>query len=153
MPSHPTVKKHMTEECLRDLYRKEKSGHVRTRLLAVIHLYEGKSTPEVGKINGVSSRTVRRWLKMWNDGGYGNMSPRFSGGPEPLLSPEQWEETVSFTENRGMDIKDVITHIEEKYGIRYSYSGIWKQIRGKYRVPYGKPFKKTAGVRRMRNSF
>ncbi|MGE0083429.1 MAG: transposase [Desulfococcaceae bacterium] len=151
MPSHPTVKKHMAGECLRELYRKEKSGHVRTRLLAVIHLYEGKSTPEVWKITGVSSRAVRRWLKMWNDGGYGNMFRRFSGGPEPLPAPEQWEETVIFTENRGMDIKDVMKHIGEKYGI--SYSGIRKQICGKYRVPYGKPFKKTADVRRMRNPF
>lgn len=58
------------KDALEQLYRTESIGRLKERLLAIIFLYEGKSTKEVSALVKRSQNTVRNWRRRWNDGGY-----------------------------------------------------------------------------------
>ena len=59
-------------------YRKEKDSTIKERLLAILLLYDGKSIYEVAKIIRRSERTIKEWLKRWNERGYEGILPKVS---------------------------------------------------------------------------
>jgi len=125
---------------LNEKYKVEKDPRVKERLLALIHLYEGKNVKEVSAIVKRSIRTVERWISAWNKNGYDGLIPKFTGGPKPRLSDDEWNKIVKEIEGRGMTIKDVVVYVKDTRGIHYTYAGVWKVLRRKKRVPYGKGY-------------
>jgi len=133
--------RHLPLDELRVMYRKEKNSRVKERLLAVLHLYEGKMVKEVSKMVERSERTVERWLAEWNEKGYDGLTPRFTGGPKPKLPDSEWNKIIEEIEGRGMTLKDVAVYVKDTRGVSYGYKGVWEALRRKRHVPYGKAFK------------
>lgn len=126
---------------LKGRYRGERNSRVKERLLAILHLHEGRTIGEVSKIVKRSYRSIERWLKGWNEDGYEGLTPRFTGGPKPKLDDGEWDRIVSEIENRGMTLKDVAVYVKDTRGVSYGYKGVWEVLRRKRRVPYGKAYK------------
>ncbi len=126
---------------LSDKYRNEKDPRVKERLLALIHLYEGKTVKEVSTIVKRSIRTVERWVSAWNKSGYEGLAPQFTGGPKPKLSVDEWDKIVKEIKEKGMTIKDVTVYVNDTRGVHYGYKGVWEVLRRKRHVPYGKAYK------------
>jgi len=59
MPRKPRVVKHIPKEELEEKYRKEKNSVVKERLLAILHLYDGKNIYEVAEILRKCERTIK----------------------------------------------------------------------------------------------
>ncbi|MDG6927038.1 MAG: helix-turn-helix domain-containing protein [Nitrososphaerota archaeon] len=90
---------------LNERYRTEKDPRVKERLLALIHLYEGKTVIEASRIIKRSVRTVERWISSWNENGYEGLEPSFTGGPKPKLTDSEWDEIVKEIENKGSKLR------------------------------------------------
>jgi len=129
---------------LRGRYRNEKNSRVKERLLAILHLYEGKMVKDVSKIVKRSERSIERWVAEWNGSGYEGLTPRFTGGPKPKLEESEWDKIVKEIENKGMTLKEVQVYVKDTRGVSYGYKGIWEALRRKRHVPYGKAYKMNA---------
>jgi putative transposase len=140
MPKKPEVIKHVTREELEDMYKREKNSRIKERLLAILHLYEGKNIPEVSKIIKRSESSIKRWLKRWNKEGYNGLIPELKGGPIPKLPDSEWDKILKEIEEKGMTIKDVKIYIKTTRGVEYSYNMVWHVLRKKKKVRYGKPY-------------
>ena len=70
---------------LRGRYRSEKDSKVKERLLAILHLHEGKMVKDFSDIVERSARSMERWSMGWNEKGYEGLTPRFTGRPNPKL--------------------------------------------------------------------
>ena len=128
---------------LRGRYRNEKNPRVKERLLAILHLYEGKMVKEVSKIIKRSARSIERWVREWNEHGYDGLMPHFTGGPKPKLPASEWDKIVKEIENKGMTLRDVAVYVKDTRGIHYAYKGVWEALRRKRHIPYGKPYKRN----------
>lgn len=144
MPKKPKVVKHLTREELEEKYKSEKNSMVKERLLALLHLYEGKGIPEVSRITKRSKSSIRRWLKKWNEKGYEGLIPKLTGGPKPRLSDSEWDKVLEEIEGEGLTIKDVKVYVKTTRGVEYSYSMVWHILREKKKVKYGKPYPRNS---------
>jgi len=135
-----TIIKHVDREELERMYREEKDARIKERLLAIIHIYDGKSISDTASIVKRSTSSVKRWLYAWNREAYNGLIPRFTGGPKPRMSYDEWDKVVKEIEDKNMTIKDVRVYIKTTRGIDYSYDMVWKVLRKKMKVKYGKPY-------------
>lgn len=140
MPRKAAIKRHLSKEELEDRYRRESNPRLKERLLAILHLYDGKGEWEVSRIIKRSERSVRRWLRAWNNKGYGGLMPSFKGGPKPRMPEGEWDRIIEEIEGKGMTLKDVKVYVKDTRGIDYSYKTVWYVLRKKRKVKYGKPF-------------
>ena len=81
-------------------------------------------------------------VKAWNDNGYDGLKPRFNGGRKPKLSYDKWMKILKEIDNKGYTIKDVRVYIKSR-GIEYTYDGVWKAVRKRFKVKYSKPLKNS----------
>jgi len=123
MPKKPEVIKHLTkEELLEEKYKREKNPRIKERLLAILHLYEGKSIPEVSRMIK-SESSIKRWLKRWNKKGYDGLIPELRGGPKPKLPDSEWDKILKEIEGKGMTI-NVKVYVKTTRRVEYSYNGM-----------------------------
>jgi predicted transcriptional regulator len=73
-----TIIKHVDREELERMYREEKDARIKERLLAIIHIYDGKSISDTASIVKRSTSSVKRWLYAWNREAYNGLIPRFT---------------------------------------------------------------------------
>lgn len=128
------------KDALEQLYRTEYDRRLKERLLAIIHLYEGKSTKEVSALVRRCPNTVRDWRRRWNEGCYQGLKLELTGGPKPQLSAEQWDAVAEHVKSKGMSIDDARQYVLERHQVNYSYDMVWRELRQKRKLPYGKPF-------------
>lgn len=128
-------------EELKNRYRKEANPRVKQKLLALIHICEGQSAVFTSQAIKCSKRSITRWVKAYNEKGYEGLIPKFTGGPKPTLNANVWAQILGEIDNKGLTIKDVAIYIKNSRGITYKYNTLWKILRKKYRVKYGKPYK------------
>lgn len=128
------------KDALEQLYRTESIGRLKERLLAIIHLYEGKSTKEVSALVKRCENTVRDWRQRWNNGGYQSLKLELTGGPKPQLISEDWDAVAEHVKGKGMSIEDARQYVLREYKVEYSYDMVWRELRQKRKLPYGKPF-------------
>lgn len=64
-----TVCQHLPIEDLKALYKKTKKNKLARKYLAIIKLYQGKSTQQVADELFVTPQIVRKWIHRWNDQG------------------------------------------------------------------------------------
>ncbi len=150
MVRKPTIVRHISRIDLDELYKDEKNIRIKERLLAIIHLYEGKNVYEVADILRRSEKTIKNWLSSWNKQGYEGLIPQNRNGKEPMIPFDEWDKIIQEIEGKGMTIKDVIKYAKDTRGIEYSYKGGWRILRAVKKVKYGKPYirnnKRPAGA-------
>ena len=129
------------KDALEKLYKSEPDARVKERLLAILHLYEGKSADQIGQFLKCSPTSVRTWRNRWNESGYQGLKPNFSGGPKAQLTATQWDDIAEYVQGKGMSLSDARTYIQQTYQVKYTYEMVWKELRSKRSIPYGKPFK------------
>jgi len=146
----PSLIVHVPRDELEAAYRNEKDPRVKERLLAVLHLYEGKSVPEASRAVKRSIRSVKRWLKAWNIAGYGGLKPSFDGGPKPRMQSSEWDRIVEEVRGKNMTLRDVAVYVKTTRGVEYSYAMVWRVLRKEKKVRYGKPY--AMNVKRPQNA-
>ncbi len=140
MPREIKLVKSVPKKELMELYKKEPNARIKPRLLAIIHLYEGKTGAETAKLVKTSYPSLIRWVERWNKDGYKGLVPDFTGGYKPQLDSATWDKIISEIKDKGMALKDVRVYVKTKYGAELSYFGVWYWVRGKKKAPYGKPY-------------
>lgn len=131
MPRKIKLVKSIPKKELMELYKKETNARVKPRLLAIIHLYEGKTGVETAKLVKTSYPSLIRWVEQWNKNGYNGLVPNFTGGYKPRLDGSEWDKIIDEIKDKGMTLKDVRVYVKTKYGVEYSYSSVWYWTRGK----------------------
>jgi len=112
---------------------------VKERLLAILLLYDGKNIYEVAEILRKCERTIKEWLSRWNREGYEGLFPGKGRGRKPKLSEEEWDKILREIEGKGT-IKEVTVYVKTTRGVEYAYKTVWKILRKKKKVRYGKPY-------------
>lgn len=139
-----TLVRHMSRNDLESRCRKEKDGRVKERALAILRLYDGGTEEETARSVARCEKSVRNWLKRWNEKGYGGLAPEFDGGPKPRIDSGEWDKIVREIEGRGMTIKDVEVYVKDTRGVHYAYKTVWEVLRKEKKVRYGKAYKMNA---------
>jgi transposase len=130
-----------TPEALREGYRREEEGEVRTRLQALWLLRKGWGMEEVAGIAGVHYRTVQRWVGWYRQGGLAEVCTHHGGGhgQPSWLTPEQEAAVVqeaaqgSFT-----TAADIRSWVADQFGVTYRPKGIYgllRRLRCRPKVP------------------
>ncbi|MFN8671775.1 MAG: helix-turn-helix domain-containing protein [Candidatus Sericytochromatia bacterium] len=76
-------------EEIKKLYRKESDGETKIRLLAIIHLKEGKNGSEISKLLKIKQRTLYNWIKFYKEEGIGRLKTQKASGRPAKLSEEK----------------------------------------------------------------
>jgi transposase len=119
-------------ESLRERYRRQGEGEVRSRLQALWLLRTGWSMGQVAEVVGVHYRTVQRWVGWYRKGGVAEVCARHGGGQgQPSwLTPEQ-EMAVAQEAAQGSftTAGDVRRWVAEQFGVTYRPKGIYRLLR------------------------
>jgi len=83
------VQTHHTTEQLRQLARKENSGRVAVRILAVASAMEKKTAPEIAVSSGAARRSIQDWVRRYNRGGVEKLRDKGGRGRKPPLTPQE----------------------------------------------------------------
>lgn len=144
MPRRITLVRHMPREELESRCRSEKDARVKERALAILQLYDGKVETDVARSMARCEKSIRNWLRRWNEKGYEGLAPEFDGGPKPRLDASEWDKVVEEIEGKGMTIKDVEVYVKDTRGVHYAYKTVWQILRKEKKVNYGKAYKMNA---------
>jgi transposase len=119
-----------TAEELRERYVTERDVGRRKRLQALWLVRRGDAPPEAGRLAGVGTRTVERWLGWYRRGGLDEVLRRMPGhgtvGPACRLSTEQQRSLVAAcATGRFRTYDEARAWVASEFGVGYRYSGIW----------------------------
>lgn len=129
---------HISFEELKEFYRKTVKNKLARKYLAILKLYEGKTTQQVADELYVTPQIVRKWIHRWNEyGPNGLVSLPQSGRPSFLSEEEQAEliqDILKSPRDLGYDysnwmLKIIAEHIKRKYGKKMTLSGIWRMLK------------------------
>ena len=129
---------HLSWEELKTLYRKTVKNKLARRYLAILKLYEGKTTQQVAEELFVTPQIVRKWIHRWNERGPDNLVALPQSGRPPFLSKEEQAELIQdilkSPRELGYDysnwmLKIIAEHIKRKYGVEMTLTGIWKLLK------------------------
>jgi len=74
---------------LRTIYKRERDGKIKERILMLIHSYEGKTSREVGQIVKCDQKLVLYWKKRYEKEGLEGLKTKPRSGKPTLLSRRQ----------------------------------------------------------------
>lgn len=121
-----------TEAALREHYRQEADGEVRTRLHGLWLLRQGKPMTEIAATVGVHYRTVQRWVGWYRQGGLAEVCTRRGGGygQPSYLTPEQ-EAAVKAEAATGAfhTAAEVRQWLDDRFGVSYTPKGIYSVLK------------------------
>ncbi len=113
-------------------YKKERNGRMRTRILALHHLCQGKMISEVVDIVLASEVSIRKWVKAFAGGGMEGLLEEAGRGRHKKLPKHEEkkfiEDVEKLQENRqgGRVIgKDIQKLLLEKFNIKYCLNSIY----------------------------
>ena len=118
---------------LEQRYRAERDVERRKRLGALWRVRVGDRIPDAGRVVGVGSRTVDRWLGWYRSGGLDEVLRRVPGhgavGQPHRLSPAQQEELLTHT-GRGefRTFEEARAWVESTYGVVYRPGGFYTAL-------------------------
>ena len=135
----------LTEDKIKELkaqHKKERDGRTRDRIKAVLLINKGYDYKQVADILLLDDDTVRRHVAEYLD--FEKLKNN-NKGSESKLNKEQADELINFLQNNiFMDVRPVIQYVYDKYGIKYSRSGmtVWLKVHGfRYKKPHPVPSK------------
>lgn len=117
---------------LRELYRRQDEGEVRTRLHGLWLLRSGWGMEQVAQVVGVHYRTVQRWVGWYRQGGVAEVCARHGAGhgKSSWLTPTQEaavvEEAAKGTFTTAGDVRNWVA---QQFGVTYRPSGIYGLLR------------------------
>ena len=121
-----------TPEALRQRYRNEEEGEVRTRLQALWLLRTGWNLEQVAEVTGVHYRTVQRWVGWYRQGGTAEVCVHHGGGHgQPSWLTAEQEAAVAEEAAKGAftTAADVRRRVAEQFGVTYRLKGIYGLLR------------------------
>ena len=121
-----------TLEALRQRYRNEEEGEVRTRLQALWLLRTGWNLEQVAEVTGVHYRTVQRWVGWYRQGGTAEVCVHHGGGHgQPSWLTAEQEAAVAEEAAKGAftTAADVRRWVAEQFGVTYRLKGIYGLLR------------------------
>jgi transposase len=148
-----TITHHVRKEDLERQMHDTDNIRVYEHLLAIKLAYDGKTPNEIASILSKSIQIVYIWLNAWNEEGWQGIMPRFGGGRPAELNKKELEELYETVTTKKpcnlMDTDDVFWDIElvreyalKRFGANYTYSGMWKIVREKFKLNLIKPYSK-----------
>ena len=119
---------------LRKRYRQERHCERRTRLHALWQLRCGKSLKEVAVLVGIAYRTLQYWVAWYREGGLAEVLERIKGHgrqgrPSPLKPLQQKALATKVALGTLHTVWDVLQWVEGRWKVRYSYGGLYKQVK------------------------
>jgi transposase len=127
---------------LKSRHKKERDGRVRDRIKAVLLINEGYKYEQVAKILLIDDDTVRRHVQEYLDS---EKLKANNKGSESKLNHQQTNQLIEYLQNNTfMNVKPIIEYVKNRYGIKYSRSGmtVWlKQHKFTYKKPHPIPAK------------
>ncbi len=117
-------------EDLEQQYRAERNVERRKRLGALWRVRLGARIPDAGRVVGVGSRTVDRWLDWYRTGGLREVLRRVPGhgavGQPHRLTPTQQAELLTHVERGEFRTYDEArAWVEATYGVQYRPGGFY----------------------------
>lgn len=117
-------------EELRERYVAERAVDRRKRLQVLWLVRQGDAPPEAGRLAGVGTRTVERWLGWYRRGGLDEVLRRVPGhgttGPARRLTAEQERSLVAAcAAGRFRTYDEARAWVADEWGVAYRYSGLW----------------------------
>jgi len=110
---------------LKLLHRSLRDKRQADRVKAVIALSEGWSAADIAKILLFDEKTARVYFERYQQGGADALLNDDYTGADPRLDTHQMQELEAYLEDHILpDAKAVIAHIHQRYGVRYSLSGV-----------------------------
>jgi transposase len=151
------VVKHLTEEELESLIKKEKSKRFAERLFFIRSLYAGENVEAAINKLGRCRATGYSWLKLWNTHGLEGLKPTFGGGRPAKLSSTEREELKQKLQNKDYwTAKEARQLIQDEFGKSYhpvSVSRILHSLGMKYGKPYPRDYRRPNDAEaRLKNS-
>jgi transposase len=119
-----------TSEELRERYVGERDVEQRKRLQALWLVRQGEAPAEAGRLAGVGTRTIERWLGWYRHGGLDEVRRRVPGhgsvGPACRLNAEQQQSLVAAcAAGRFRTYDEARAWVADEWGVTYRYSGLW----------------------------
>ena len=130
-----------SSEALRERYRRQEEGEVRTRLHALWLLRTGWSMEQVAGIVAVHYRTVQRWVGWYRNGGVAEVRAHHRGGHgQPAWLTQEQEAAVADEAAKGIftTASDVRQWVAKQFGVTYRRKGIYgllRRVRCRPKVP------------------
>ena len=129
-------KDYLSGEDFLNLYRQESYGRGKIRLLALHHIQRGEEVTSVSKMLCITRRSLYKWLGWYKEGGLDKLLSRPIGRgckKKVKISKEALQQGIlDLQESRdgGRIIGyDIISWIEEKYGVKYSIGHIYNLLK------------------------
>lgn len=118
--------------------KSEKNAQVRTRLLSIAAILEGKKRGDAAKLAGVTVNNIRTWIRRFNENGFDSLSNKKQAGKKSTWT-ETIEEYLKEKLTKGADFKadqrvvfrleDLQDDLNKKFNIKYGISTIWYKIK------------------------
>ncbi len=125
------IKKFPNED-LKKMHRKENDGRMRTRLLALYHLKNGRELHDVVDITLSDECSIRQWAKLYSEAGYNGLLEEDGRGRYPKIPKEKEPEVIAeikkMQESRnggrvvGLDIQKML---KEKFNVNYHLRSVY----------------------------
>ncbi len=108
---------------------RERNGHRRARIQALLMLRRGSPIDEVSRAVGVDYRTVQRWVAWYRDGGLESVVRRTPGHAAPgrpsLLSRAQLDALLAQVDAGAFrTVWDAVRWVSREFGVTYTYTGM-----------------------------
>ena len=128
------------EELTAEIRKAHREKHLRymERLQALQWFAQGRTRAEIGELLARSDATIRKWMTLWNHGGFEALRPKFDHGRPTKLSAEQIKQLKAdlrcapevFGYLRGAwNVQLIRHHLREKFGVSYHLSALYRALR------------------------
>ncbi len=132
------IKRHVSFEELKNLFRKTDKKSLAIRYLAILKMYEGEDAPKAAREVYVTPQSVRNWVHRWNEQGPKGLIPEPQSGRPPVLKEEEREVLINdvLKSPREIDydfstwtLKAIVGHVKKKFGKEMSISGVDRMLK------------------------
>ena len=133
MPILELKRRYRIEE-LRKLYKSALNKRSGQRLEAIYLKACGKTPPEIARLLGCAPKTVRNWIKQFNEGGPDALEYKHTGGRTAKLNQEQEKRLISYLkegrpDGRRWTLRSLSDKIFEVYGVRLSQQQVSERVK------------------------
>ncbi|MDR2643841.1 MAG: IS630 family transposase [Planctomycetaceae bacterium] len=115
---------------LRRKLRKIRGQYIANRILVVLALSDcGYSVSQVAKLFDIGSDTVRRYFRLFQEGGVNGLLEVHYKGRQSYLTEEQKKQLKEHLNNNiYLDVKPIIAYVYTMFNVKYSIPGMTKLL-------------------------
>lgn len=113
-------------EELKERHKIERDGRIRDRIQAVLMYDDGYSNVEIAKVLLLSHEAIRKHIVDYQKAN--KLHTDHGGSTSKLSYAQQTELAIHLEANNYVYAKDIMHHIENSYGVRYTIAGVTKLL-------------------------